>query len=256
MGTLLRSTWLKSLTLLNIFHFAASARLHLCGDSTMAKGQPPIDGWGQYLQPLMSIPVTNHAVGGRSARSYTVEGRFDAVIKEVKPGDTVVIEFGRNDSGNVKNDTYGQAPCVGSGSETCQTTKNGRPQTVLTYPAYLTNAGKAMTRKGAKVVVSSMLPHNVWWTRPGGKQNLNPPAPRFVAYAKLAAERIGPGATYVDHWTSTVDMWKKLGKAKVDSYFPRAGDPVHTGPNGAKAVAQSFVNALKVAKDPLAQYVK
>jgi rhamnogalacturonan acetylesterase len=222
----------------------------------MAKGSPPIDGWGQHLQPFVSIPVSNRAVGGRSARSYTVEGRFEAVIKEVKPGDTVVIEFGRNDSGSVKNDTYGQAPCPGAGSETCQVTKNGRPQTVYTYPAYLANAGKAMTRKGAKVIISSMLPHNVFWIRPGGKQNLNPPPPRFVAYAKLAAEMIGPGASYVDHWTSTVDMYKKLGKAKVDSYFPRQGDPVHTGPDGAKAVAQSFVNAVREAKDPLSQYVR
>jgi rhamnogalacturonan acetylesterase len=220
----------------------------------MARGSPPIDGWGQHLQPFVSIPVSNHALGGRSARSYTSEGRFETVIKTVKAGDIVVIEFGRNDSGSLKNDTLSRVPCPGAGTETCQVMKNGRAETVYTFPTYLANAGKAMTRKGAQVIISSMLPHNVWWTRPGAKQNPNPPPPKFVEYAKIAAEMVGSGGSYVDHWTSTVDMYKKLGKAKVNGFFPRDGDPVHTGPSGAKAVAQSFINAVP-AKHPLAQYI-
>ena len=73
---------------------AASATVHLCGDSTMARGNGIIDGWGQYLQYSLNEPVVNHAVGGRSARSFTREGRFDEVLAQVESGDFVVIEFG------------------------------------------------------------------------------------------------------------------------------------------------------------------
>lgn len=60
-------------------------------------------GWGQYLQysfSTTSAVVENHAIAGRSARSYTREGRFAALAALVKPGDWVVIEFGHNDGGS------------------------------------------------------------------------------------------------------------------------------------------------------------
>lgn len=41
--------------------------------------------------------MVNSAIAGRSARSYTDEGRFTTLINTVKSGDYVVIEFGHND---------------------------------------------------------------------------------------------------------------------------------------------------------------
>ena len=41
----------------------------------------------------MSLSVVNKAIGGRSARSYTVEGRFDEIVGLVKAGDVVIIEL-------------------------------------------------------------------------------------------------------------------------------------------------------------------
>jgi rhamnogalacturonan acetylesterase len=130
----------------------------------MARGNGKIDGWGQYLQPSMTIPVINKAIGGRSVRSYTVEGRFNEVGRSVQAGDFVVIEFGHNDGGSLAKDN-GRTDCPGSGNQTCQSTHGGRKVTVLTFPAYLINAGKLMAAKGAKgakVVYSSMTPNNIW----------------------------------------------------------------------------------------------
>lgn len=45
----------------------------------------------------MNIEVVNLARGGRSARSYTREGLFDALVTQIVAGDYVVIEFGHND---------------------------------------------------------------------------------------------------------------------------------------------------------------
>ena len=72
------------------------------------------------MQASLSIPVVNQAIGGRSARSFTREKRFDAIANALKPGDFVVIEFGHNDGGSLANDN-GRSDCPGSGSETCRT---------------------------------------------------------------------------------------------------------------------------------------
>lgn len=74
----------------------------LCGDSTMAPGggHNGTEGWGQYLQYSLDssrIRVNNSAYAGRSARTFTREGRFQAIFSEIQPGDWVVIEFGHND---------------------------------------------------------------------------------------------------------------------------------------------------------------
>ena len=249
------SLWSIAVMLQSFTISVNAAQVYLCGDSTMAKGKQPIEGWGEYFQPLVSIEVHNRAVGGRSARSFTSERRFEDAARVIQPGDTVIIEFGRNDGGLLKNDTLSGTPCPGGATETCEITINGHKETVLTFAMYLTNAGKSMTEKGANVIFSSMLPHNIWWTRQGGKQNLNPPPPKFVEYAKTAASMVGEGASYVDHWASTVEMYKKMGKAKVDSFFPREGDPVHTNTAGAKAVAKAFVMAVQEAKNPFNHFV-
>lgn len=63
-------------------------------------GHNGTEGWGQYLQYSLDasrIKVNNSAYAGRSARTFTREGRFQAIFDEVKPGDWAVIEFGHND---------------------------------------------------------------------------------------------------------------------------------------------------------------
>lgn len=44
-----------------------------------------------------TVIFKNHAVNGRSSKSFRDEGRWDAVLKELKPGDWVFIQFGHND---------------------------------------------------------------------------------------------------------------------------------------------------------------
>lgn len=73
------------------------------GDSTMANksldGNNPERGWGQMLSRYFSddIVIDNHAVNGRSSKSFLEEGRWNAVLDKIKPGDYVFIQFGHND---------------------------------------------------------------------------------------------------------------------------------------------------------------
>lgn len=78
--------------------------IFIIGDSTAAKKDlstgSPERGWGMALQCFFDsayIRVDNHAVNGRSSKSFIDEGRWDKVLDAMKPGDYVIIQFGHND---------------------------------------------------------------------------------------------------------------------------------------------------------------
>jgi len=83
---------------------AAPVRLFIAGDSTAAEYGPeraPQAGWGQALQSYLDparFEVRNHAKGGRSTRSFIDEGRLDAIGRELRRGDVLLIQFGHNDA--------------------------------------------------------------------------------------------------------------------------------------------------------------
>lgn len=78
--------------------------IFIIGDSTAANkdtsGGKQERGWGMMLQQCFDseyIVVDNHAVNGRSSKSFIDEGRWDRVLEKIKPGDYVIIQFGHND---------------------------------------------------------------------------------------------------------------------------------------------------------------
>lgn len=78
-----------------------SPQIFMIGDSTMAN--KPVDlperGWGMVLPEYFKDPaiIHNHAVNGRSTKSFIDEGRWTNVLGELRPGDYVIIQFGHND---------------------------------------------------------------------------------------------------------------------------------------------------------------
>ena len=77
--------------------------IFIIGDSTAANKDISSGkqerGWGMVLQSYFddNIRVDNRALNGRSSLSFINEGRWDAVLKSMKPGDYVIIQFGHND---------------------------------------------------------------------------------------------------------------------------------------------------------------
>lgn len=76
--------------------------IYTIGDSTMANKKPevyPETGWCQVLNQYFdeTVTVKNHAVNGRSSKSFIDEGRWQAVLDSLQPGDFVFIQFGHND---------------------------------------------------------------------------------------------------------------------------------------------------------------
>jgi pectinesterase len=77
--------------------------VYLAGDSTLAQktlDKRPETGWGEYLQSQFGsaqIRIENRAQNGRSTKSFIDEGRWQAIIEQLRKGDYVFIEFGHND---------------------------------------------------------------------------------------------------------------------------------------------------------------
>lgn len=94
---------LTLLTLVAMVAASAQPTLFLIGDSTCANKkldkENPERGWGQLFQALVCAPlkVENHAVNGRSTKSFRAEGRWQVVCDRIQEGDYVFIQFGHND---------------------------------------------------------------------------------------------------------------------------------------------------------------
>ncbi|MCQ2537836.1 MAG: hypothetical protein MJ124_05510, partial [Lachnospiraceae bacterium] len=77
------------------------------GDSTAAQKKDcyyPETGIGQML-PLFfneNVTIHNHAINGRSTKSFIDEGRLERIDKEIREGDYLFIQFGHNDCSNAQ----------------------------------------------------------------------------------------------------------------------------------------------------------
>ncbi|KAF2661062.1 carbohydrate esterase family 12 protein [Lophiostoma macrostomum CBS 122681] len=221
----------------------AAPTIFLAGDSTMtAKGNNDgTAGWGLFLNNYTTLAIENDAVAGRSARSFTREGRFTTMAANVKSGDFVVIEFGHNDGGTLSSTSdNGRTDC------SPLTYLSGVVETVQTYYTYLVNAAKLFQAKGANVIISSATPNNVWETG-----TFTYSSSRFVTYASDAAKAVG--ATFADHGLYTAQLYKNAGATTVSSYYPH--DHTHTSPEGAKVVARAFTLAVKATDSSLKDYM-
>ncbi|POH61092.1 G-D-S-L family lipolytic protein [Arthrobacter glacialis] len=81
------------------------------GDSTVqsyTSDYAPQAGWGQMLPRYLSEDVTveNKAIGGRSSKNFISQGRLDEVLRGIRPGDYLFVQFGHNDNSKGVDDRY------------------------------------------------------------------------------------------------------------------------------------------------------
>lgn len=85
-------------------------KIFLASDSTCQtyeKEQSPQAGWGQFLANyLADYEIHNHAIGGRSSKTFILEGRLDAMKNSMQPGDYLLIQMGHNDSTKEKPERF------------------------------------------------------------------------------------------------------------------------------------------------------
>ena len=80
----------------------AEPRIFWAGDSTVTQNDYmtyPQSGIGQGIRLFIrkEVEIRNHAVNGRSTKSFIDEGRLAPVYDEISGGDFLFIQFGHND---------------------------------------------------------------------------------------------------------------------------------------------------------------
>jgi DNA sulfur modification protein DndE len=91
--------------------------LFLAGDSTMSNKpleENPERGWGMFLPAYLTndITVENHAVNGRSTKSFIDQKLWEGIMNKLEEGDYVMIQFGHNDSKVEDSTRYAPARTV------------------------------------------------------------------------------------------------------------------------------------------------
>jgi len=94
------------------FAQATPVTIFLAGDSTMAEkvaDKRPETGWGEMLGQHFKngkVRIDNRAMNGRSTKSFINEGRWQAIVDNLKKGDYVFVQFGHNDASKDKGERY------------------------------------------------------------------------------------------------------------------------------------------------------
>ncbi|PTT76646.1 hypothetical protein DBR42_26630, partial [Pelomonas sp. HMWF004] len=228
--------------------------LVMIGDSTVRSGgQNGAYGWGERLAAFFDtqrINIVNNAIGGRSSRTFFTEGRWASVLDQLKPGDTLLIQFGHNDGariGDPAGKNRGSVP--GTGNETQEDTRpDGSKEQVQSYGWYLRRYIADAKARGARVVVLSPIPHKDRW-QPGTARDFD----TYAAWGEQVAQ--ASGADFVDLTLRITEAYRAVGSAHVDAFFADAR--THTNDAGAIFNATQVVEALKrLPGQPLQRFLR
>ncbi|MDT7838875.1 rhamnogalacturonan acetylesterase [Aquabacterium sp. OR-4] len=214
--------------------------LFLVGDSTVrSAGQNGQWGWGERLAPWLDgqrLQLANHAMGGRSTRTFLREGRWQAVRAQCQPGDVVLIQFGHNDGGRVGDAAAKQRGVLpGTGPETTEETlPDGSRETVRSFGAYLTRYVREALDAGAVPVLLSPVPHKDRWLQGRDFE-------QFADWGRSVAMR--EGALFIDLTMIVTEAYRGLGEAGVATLFADAR--THTNDAGARLNAACVARGLR-----------
>jgi rhamnogalacturonan acetylesterase len=227
--------------------------IYLIGDSTTHNNDKETWGWGSIIPcyfDLTKINVENHAMAGRSTRTFIKEGRWNKVDSLLKPGDYVMMVFGHNEGSKPDTTKAGYRGVLkGTGNETVELTwPNGNKETVHTYGWYFHKFIRDTKAKGATPIVLSMIPRNEF--RDGKVIRADND---YGKWAQEVAQQ--EGAIFIDMNHITADKYDNWGADSVKRFFP--GDHTHTNKMGATVNAESVVDGIRA--DPtnsLNKYLK
>lgn len=221
--------------------------VYLAGDSTVQTYDPywkPQAGWGQMIQDFFSREVTfkNHAIGGRSSKSFIVEGRLDEVLRNIQPGDFFFIQFGHNDATISVPDRYASP---------------------ADYKIYLKTYVEGTRQRGATPILVTPMGRRDY-NADAGKFNVS--FPEYVAAMKEVASELK--VDLVDLSSLSVAYYNSIGfeatravflhlDAGIYGAFPNgSADNTHFQEYGAIQMARLLAKGIEQLNIPLSHFVK
>ncbi|MBZ4192193.1 rhamnogalacturonan acetylesterase [Niabella beijingensis] len=218
--------------------------LYIIGDSTVkngnGKGADALWGWGSLIDNYFDttkIAIRNHAIGGRSSRTFITDGRWDAILKTLKKGDYVIIQFGHNDSGPLDDTARarGTIKGIGDASQEIYNPIRRIKETVYTYGYYIRKLINDTKSKGAVAIVCSPIPRNDFKDGKVKRNDLD-----YGGWAKQVA--VATGAFFVDLNQLIADKYDRLGPDAVNAFFPK--DHTHPNLDGSRLNAGMVVQGI------------
>jgi len=224
--------------------------VYTIGDSTMANKDTancnPERGWAQGLQEFFDadrVVVENHAVNGRSSKSFFDEGRWKPIVDKLKPGDYVFIQFGHNDEKSEDPKRY--------------TDPKG------SYRDFLTMYVNETRAKGANPVLMTSIARRKY--TPGSPLPVDTHGEYTMAVRELAtqldvpvidmAERTGRMLLSIGpEEAKRLYMWLEPGQSP--RYPDGLQDDTHLNEFGAFRFAQLAVGGMRELRLPLSRYLK
>ncbi|MFF3341062.1 rhamnogalacturonan acetylesterase [Streptomyces flavidovirens] len=208
----------------------------VAGDSTAADksvSAAPETGWGMALPFFLHehLKVANHAVNGRSSKSFIDEGRLTPILEAIRPGDFLLIQFGHNDQKREDPTRYTE-PWTSYQEHLLRYVAGARARGAL--PVLLTS----VERRRFDAAGTALATHGAY-----------PQAVRA-----LAAEHDVP---LLDIAALSLALWQKLGPEPSKKYFhwlapgespnypDGVADNTHFHPPGAIEVARMTARALR-----------
>jgi lysophospholipase L1-like esterase len=229
---------------------------YIIGDSTVqngsGKGADSLWGWGSFMNLYFNtdkIEIQNHAKGGRSSRTFITEGRWDSIMKTIKKGDYVVMQFGHNDGGELADTLRARGTIKGIGNESKDIYNPIRKvnETVYTYGYYMRKYANEAKAKGAIPIIVSPIPRNKFNEK--GKIEKD----QYGIWAQEVAKQTR--AYFIDLNEMVIEKYEQMGQEKVKGYFPK--DHTHTNESGAIMNAELVTKGIKKLKNcELKNYIK
>jgi rhamnogalacturonan acetylesterase len=229
--------------------------LFIVGDSTVKTPTKDQMGWGDPLVKLFDaakIKVENHAIGGRSSRTFQTDGRWDKILAQAKPGDFVLIQMGHNDGGPLDDPKRARGSLPGVGDETREIDNpiTKKKEVVHTYGWYLRKYLSDAKAKGMTPILCSPVPHCPTKQVEAGAVEKS----KHVAWSEEVAK--AEKALFVDLNRIILSKYADLKPADIKSKYFTAADNTHTSPGGAELNAACVAQGIRGLKDcPLGKYL-
>lgn len=220
--------------------------VYIAGDSTVQTYDSywkPEAGWGQMLPSFFTNDVVfkNHAIGGRSSKSFIVEGRLDEILRGIKPGDYFLVQFGHNDATISVPDRYASP---------------------ADFKNYLKTYVNGTRQRGATPILVTPMGRRDF-NADTGKFNVS--FPEYVAAMKEVAVELN--VELVDLSTLSVAYYNSIGAQATLSVFLHvepgiygafpngSADNTHFQEYGAIQIARLLAGGIEQLNVPLAELV-
>jgi lysophospholipase L1-like esterase len=222
--------------------------LFVVGDSTVKNGTRGQQGWGDPLIGLFDkdrIKVENHAIGGRSSRTFQTEGRWDRILAAARPGDFVLIQMGHNDGGPLDDASRARGTIRGIGEETREIDNpiTKKKEVVHTYGWYLRKYIADARARGMTPIILSPIPHCPQRAVEKGDVEKN----GYVGWSEEVAR--AEKVSFVNLNQLVLARYAGMPPADIKAKYFTTADNTHTSPAGAELNAAAVAEGLRGLKE-------